>query len=61
MPLWETLRNNCTFFKSEGFETGVWVWTIQFPEENAKYLPDEALEHGLILQGKLVPAIPTCT
>lgn len=30
-----TLRDNCAFFKAQGFETGVWVWTIQFPEENA--------------------------
>ena len=29
-----TLRDNCAFFQAEGFEVGVWIWTIQFPEEN---------------------------
>ena len=30
----ETLRENCAFFKAEGFEVGVWLWTYQLPEEN---------------------------
>lgn len=30
----DTLREQCAFLKSEGFEVGVWVWTVQLPEEN---------------------------
>lgn len=29
-----TLGEQCAFFKAEGFQVGIWLWTIQFPEEN---------------------------
>ena len=29
----DTLREHCAFFKEAGFEVGVLIWTIQFPEE----------------------------
>ena len=51
-----TLRDNCAFFKAEGFETGVWVWTIQFPEENA-YTKITSI-YGEVQQHEVCPADP---
>jgi hypothetical protein len=52
----ETLRENCAFFKAEGFETGVWVWTIQFPKENA-YTKITSI-YGEVRQHEVCPADP---
>lgn len=34
----DTLRRNCAFFKSHGYEVCAWLWTFNVPEEN-DFLP----------------------
>lgn len=51
-----TLRDNCAFFQAEGFEVGVWIWTIQFPEENTYHKITSV--YGDLRPGEVCPADP---
>ena len=30
--IFKTLKENCKFFKSHGFEVGAWLWAFEFPD-----------------------------
>jgi hypothetical protein len=52
----EQLRENCAFFRAEGFEVGIWLWTIQFPEENS--FSKITSVYGDVRQHEACPADP---
>ena len=51
-----TLGEQCAFFKAEGFQVGIWLWTIQFPEENG--FAKITSVYGQVRQQEACPADP---
>lgn len=52
----DTLRDHCAFFKEQGFQVGVWVWTVQLPEEN-DFAKITSI-YGKVSRGEACPADP---